>query len=844
MGPLKPCGDVRAVRSVLQPAGLLPENPEGVAVTNTPAEVEYVDAVVVGSGFGAAVSAFRLAAAGESVVVLERGRPYPPGGFARSPAEMGRNFWDPSGGLYGLFDAWTFRGLEGIVSSGLGGGSLIYANVLLRKDEDWFVHRSPVPGGGYEDWPFSRADLDPHYENAERMLGAVRYPYADTPKTQAMEQSAAAVGLSIQRPPLAVSFGPTRYAQAEPNVAVTEPEYGNLHARGRSTCTLCGECDIGCNIGAKNTLDHTYLSAAKHHGADLRTLHEVRGFRPLDGGGYEVRFVVHDPDDTAAGASSRLLVRSIRCRRLVLGAGTFGSSYLLLRNRASLPGISPLLGTRFSGNGDLLTLLMDAHTDAGAVLPVRGDRGPVITTAIRVPDAVDGGAGRGYYIEDAGYPGFLNWLLETAQLPEVFSRTGSVAWQLLMNRLFHGQRSNISRDLASALGDGHLSASSLPLLGMGRDVPDGVMTLSEGRLEIDWTLATSRAYFDRMRSTMEQVAAAMHARFQDNPLWWAKRVITVHPLGGAPAGPRIEQGVCDQYGEVFGYPGLYVLDGAAMPGPVGANPSLTIAAFSDRASEHMLEQSRPAFVNRADAAQAPGPAPVSAPAPAPAPLLSVRVPGGTSLSFTERMRGPAAVGVTDPRRGALVGRTRGHSIMFELTITAPDIDAFGRDPLHTGVATGYVVCDVLGGRLDVERGWFNLFVHPAGSAGRRMLYRLWLRDPGGSALTLVGYKEVTNRAGFTPWKDTTTLFTHVLDGHMPPPDPLTDRAGQAAFLTPEDGVRAAGILRISPAAFARQLTTFQATGAHAGSALLDFARLFAGEVAGVYLSTRKTRDTD
>jgi hypothetical protein len=127
---------------------------------------------------------------------------------------MGRNFWDPDKGLYGLFDAWTFRGLEGIVSSGLGGGSLIYANVLLRKDQNWFVQESPVPGGGYESWPFSRQDLDPYYAAAEAMLRPVPYPYRDTPKTLAMETAAGALGLSITRPPIAVTFSPSPGAAA------------------------------------------------------------------------------------------------------------------------------------------------------------------------------------------------------------------------------------------------------------------------------------------------------------------------------------------------------------------------------------------------------------------------------------------------------------------------------------------------------------------------------------------------------------------------------------------------------------------------------------------------------
>lgn len=109
--------------------------------------VEYCDALVVGSGFGGSVSAYRLAQAGRSTIVLERGQAYPPGGFARNPYEMSRAFWEPKDKLFGLSDVRSFRKLEAIVSSGLGGGSLIYANVLLRKDERWFVHDSPLPGG-------------------------------------------------------------------------------------------------------------------------------------------------------------------------------------------------------------------------------------------------------------------------------------------------------------------------------------------------------------------------------------------------------------------------------------------------------------------------------------------------------------------------------------------------------------------------------------------------------------------------------------------------------------------------------------------------------------------------
>ena len=513
-----------------------------------------VDAVVVGSGFGGSVAAYRLAEGGRSVTVLERGKPYPPNGFPRTPAAMARNFWDPSEGMHGLFDVWSFRGLEGVVSSGLGGGSLIYANVLLRKDEKWFVHESPLPGGGYEHWPVGRADLDPHYDRVEEMLGATPYPYPDTPKTRAMQEAADRAGLHASQPPLAVSFAPPGGAPV-PGAPLPEPGYGNIHGLPRSTCRLCGECDVGCNSGAKNTLDHTYLSAARHHGADIRTRCEVRGFAPRPGGGYEVRYVVHDPArEGHRTPTDRLPLHRICCRRLVLAAGTFGSTYLLLRNRAALPGISRALGTRFSGNGDLLGLVLGATDGAAGNGPRRLDSstGPVITTAVRVGDEVDGNGstGRGFYVEDAGYPTFVDWLAEEAQVSGSVRRTVGFGLQVLRSRLSHDPQSNISRRISRLLGPGVFSQTALPLLGMGRDVPDGRMSLDHGHLEVDWTVQTSMRYLERVRSTMGELAEALGAEFADNPLWWAHRVITVHPLGGAPMGRHPHEGVCDSYGDI------------------------------------------------------------------------------------------------------------------------------------------------------------------------------------------------------------------------------------------------------------------------------------------------------
>ncbi len=234
----------------------------------------HYDAVVVGSGFGGSVTAYRLAEAGRRVRVLERGRAYPPGSFTRSPYRARESFWDPRRGLTGMYHYWSFRGIDALVSAGLGGGSLIYANVFLRKDENWFVQED-LRDGGYEHWPVTRADLDPHYDRVEAMIGLQRYPfdhepYSKTPKTIAFKDAAEANGLEWFLPPLAVTFA-NEGREPVPGEPIEE-KLPNLHGRARTTCQLCGECDVGCNYGAKNTLDYNYLTHAAHHGAEIRTL--------------------------------------------------------------------------------------------------------------------------------------------------------------------------------------------------------------------------------------------------------------------------------------------------------------------------------------------------------------------------------------------------------------------------------------------------------------------------------------------------------------------------------------------------------------------------------------------
>ena len=555
----------------------------------------HFDAVIVGSGFGGSVMAYRLAEAGLRVCLLERGKKYPPGSFPRSPYRMRKNFWDPSEGLHGLYNFWSFRGLDVLISSGLGGGSLIYANVLIRKDEKWFVEED-VLNGGYEYWPVTRAELDPHYDAVEKMLRPQKYPfdqapYNETSKTRAFKEAAERLGLKPFLPNLAVTFANEGEAPV-PGEPIRE-EHPNLHHRTRYTCRLTGECDFGCNYGSKNTLDYNYLSEAERHNAHLMTRCEVRAFEPRDGGGYAVHYVWHDPEREGRKTdTSSLPLQTITADRLVLSAGTLGSTFLLLKNRSAFPRISRRLGTRFGGNGDLLTFAVRTSEEVGGERVPRvidPGYGPVITSAIRVGDELDGEEGRGFYLEDAGFPEHITWLLQVFDTPGALWR-----WRLTALRLFRSwtgkdPESDLGAEVSELLGDTDLSAGVLPLLGMGRDIPDGNMKLRGSKLDVDWRKRKSGPYFDRVRDTSRRVARELGADFRDNPIWYLDRVVTVHPLGGCPMGRDEREGVVGPYGEVFNYSGLYVADGSVMPGPVGPNPSLTIAALADRFAERLLE---------------------------------------------------------------------------------------------------------------------------------------------------------------------------------------------------------------------------------------------------------------
>jgi len=516
------------------------------------------DAIVIGSGFGGAVVACRLAEAGARVLVLERGRRWMPAEFPRKP----RDAWlfDPRHPQKhnGWLDLRLFRGLAVAQAAGVGGTSLCYSSVVVEAGPELFE------GGG---WPpeITAAELAPYYARARGMLRAEPIPANQhTQRYKLMQRAAERLGAGARfgSVPLAVSFDPEwSYDLPDPHDPRRARTFVNPQGQRQGTCVHLGNCDIGCDVLAKNTLDLNYIPAAEQRGAEVRPLHLVRTIVP-EADGYRVTF-----DRIQDG---RLRRGEERAARIVVAAGSLGTTELLLRCRdqyKSLPGLGPWLGRDWSANGNFFT--PDFYRDASKV---RQSVGPTISGALDFSDGSIGG--QRFLIEDDGFP---NLLLNALRAKERADRLSPLAWALAAHL---GRRATENGPL------GHV----MLWLGAGVDSGDGRLSLGrrwlapwEKELKLAWSSQRSRALIDAIIATERRLSRAGGGKLRV-PLYWSllRSLVTVHPLGGCKMGTSAADGVVDHRGEVFGYRNLYVSDAAILPRPVGRNPSLTIAALAER----------------------------------------------------------------------------------------------------------------------------------------------------------------------------------------------------------------------------------------------------------------------
>ncbi|HJQ48195.1 MAG TPA: GMC family oxidoreductase [Amycolatopsis sp.] len=511
------------------------------------------DVIVVGSGFGGSVAALRLTEKGYRVAVLEAGRRFTDDEFAKTSWDLKHYLWAPALGCYGIQRIHLLRDVMILAGSGVGGGSLVYANTLYRPLKAFYQDRQ---WAHITDW---ESELAPHYDQASRMLGVVTNPTV-TPSDEVMRQVADDMGVadSYHPTPVGVYFG-------EPGKGAEDPFFGGAGPR-RTGCTECGSCMTGCRVGAKNTLVKNYLYLAERGGARVVPMTTVDAVRPQADGSFVV-------DVHKTGRRSRRFRHSLTAGQVVLAAGTWGTQQLLHKMRDT--GVLPELSHRF---GELTRTNSEAIIGAGrpAVDPDRDfSRGVAITSSIH-PD-------ENTHIEPVRYGKGSNAM----SLLQTLATDGSLPtprWRQMLRTM--------ARE----------PIKSLKLLNGYRWSERTVILLVMQSLDNSITTFTRRGLFGRRRYTSKQGHGEPNPAFipagHEANLRTAEHIggvaggtwgeifdipLTAHFIGGAPIGTSADDGVIDPYHRVFNYPGLSIVDGTAVTANLGVNPSLTITAQAERA---------------------------------------------------------------------------------------------------------------------------------------------------------------------------------------------------------------------------------------------------------------------
>jgi cholesterol oxidase len=514
------------------------------------------DVVVIGSGFGGSVAALRLVEKGYSVAVLEAGRRFADDEFPETSWRTRRFLWAPKLGCYGIQRITMLRSAKGepgagvlvLSGAGVGGGSLVYANTLYEplpafyEDPQW---------RGITDW---RDELAPYYDQAKRMLGVTTYPN-QTAADRAMRAVAdrMGVGHTFHATPVGVHIG-------RPGERVADPYFGGAGPE-RTGCLHCGSCMTGCRHGAKNTLVKNYLWLAERMGVEVHPLTTAVSVRP-SGGGYRIETV-------RTGAWRRKKRQTFEADQVIFAAGALGTQRLLheARQSGALPGLSARVGalTRTNSEAILGAALLrpdakrrgvdftkgvaitssfhpDEHTH---IEPVRYGRGSNVMGFLQSA-LVDGGPRRP-----------LRWLATMAARPLTYLRLLSVRdWS--QRTVIALVMQSLDNSLTTHYRRGRLRTTQ------GHGAPNPA-----------WIPAGNEA----VRLLADEIGGVPGGAVTE-----AFNVpLTAHILGGSAIGATAEEGVVDPFHRVFGYPGLHVVDGAAVTANLGVNPSLTITAQAERA---------------------------------------------------------------------------------------------------------------------------------------------------------------------------------------------------------------------------------------------------------------------
>jgi len=522
------------------------------------------DVVVIGSGFGGSVTALRLAEKGYRVHVIESGRRFADEDFAKTSWNLRRYLWAPRLKCFGVQRIHRLPDVMILAGAGVGGGSLNYANTLYVPPAAFF---QDPQWSEIADW---QAELAPHYETASRMLGVVTNP-CEGPVEQIMRQTAndLGVGDTFRKTPVGVFFG-------NAGERVADPYFGGI-GPDRTGCIECGNCMVGCRVGAKNTLVKNYLALAERLGVTIEPLRTVIAVGPIDDGrrddGYRVTA-------EATGAWFRKARHAVTASQVVFAAGAWGTQRLLHRMSydGRLGDLSPRLGEMTRTNSEALGGAMTTKVPRDIDMT----KGVAITTSFHVDaethvENVRYGKGSNamgllatILVEGGGsVPRPVRFLAQSARHPVTFLRSVSVRhWS---------ERTIIGLVMQSR--DNSITVSAKRRLGGGVG-----LTSKQGHGEPNPTwIPIGHKALHQLAIRLQERAGGVRAlpggslgEIVDIPL-------TAHLLGGAVISDDPAKGVVDPWHRVWGYPGLHVVDGSAISANLGVNPSLTITAQAERA---------------------------------------------------------------------------------------------------------------------------------------------------------------------------------------------------------------------------------------------------------------------
>lgn len=527
----------------------------GLAQPHSRGKPWQFDILIIGSGYGASTVAARLGQRrrqGVRMAILERGREWVPGTFPdRLPdllKESRLNLLGPRKDTVnkatGLFNVQQFNELTVLSGSGLGGSSLINASVAIRPDFEVFSQQV---------WPAglrNRHALEPYFSLAEYEL-AVRSEPCDWSLKMIASRDAgerlACRGAQWHPAQLTVTRTGTKPATAPPIL-------NRQHVIQRG-CIDCGDCLSGCNVGAKNTLAMNYLATAKQAGVEMYTGVEIQWIAKANGF-YQIHYLHHieQPDGSIRSAPGCTTARMV-----VLGAGSLGSTEILLRSQQYGMSFSHRLGCNWTGNGDALGFVRktDRPTGIGGYSAFESERlpvGPTIQTNLNYPSR----------------PLAQRVLIQDGAVPRAYANALGVLMRDL--KLDH----------------------TLVLLGMGHDGANGRIHLdSQGRAAVSWPGLLESDYRKLIRHEFGKFAEAMGGKYEYLRIFGDK-MISVHPLGGCGMGDCVDSGVVSDRGEVFDaqsgsfHNNLFVVDGATLPTSIACNPLLTITALAERSSDRIV----------------------------------------------------------------------------------------------------------------------------------------------------------------------------------------------------------------------------------------------------------------